>query len=110
MADERPPPTGQEGRLDAAIAAYVQAIEAGQGPDRDELPRRHPDFPHDFRTFFDNHDGRAPGQLTRLQRRNQQGSESLLHETVRQKPTPIRPVGRSKVHVLHRLSFTHKSR
>src|SRR5262245_52838128 len=44
-----PPP---EGALSTVIAAYLQAVDAGQAPDRDELLRRHPDLADDLRRFF----------------------------------------------------------
>src|SRR5262249_36917313 len=52
MDGERPPPTGDEGRLEEVIAAYVQAVEAGQTPQRAELRRRDPDLAADLERFF----------------------------------------------------------
>src|SRR5262245_35973021 len=52
MMDERPESTAHEHRLDEVIAAYVQAVEAGGSPDREELLRRHPDLADALRAFF----------------------------------------------------------
>jgi hypothetical protein len=38
--------------LSGVIAAYLQAVDAGQTPDRNELLRRHPDLADDLRRFF----------------------------------------------------------
>jgi eukaryotic-like serine/threonine-protein kinase len=42
--------------LDALIAAYVQAVEAGQVPNRQELLDRHPDLADALRAFFTDFD------------------------------------------------------
>src|SRR5262249_17839845 len=43
-------------RLDEVIGAYLQAVEAGTPPDRDQLLTRYPELAGALRTFFDNHD------------------------------------------------------
>jgi WD40 repeat protein len=48
------PPT--EGSLSAVLAAFLQAVDAGQAPDRDELLRRHPEHADDLRRFFADQD------------------------------------------------------
>src|SRR6516165_142418 len=47
--------------LSAVIAAYLQAVDVGQTPDRDDLLRRHPDLADELRRFFADQD-----QLDRL--------------------------------------------
>jgi formylglycine-generating enzyme required for sulfatase activity len=42
----------REERLDAAVAAYLQAAEAGAEPDRQEWLARHPDLAADLEGFF----------------------------------------------------------
>lgn len=36
-------PNSREQRLDGLIAAYLEAVDTGQAPDRPELPRRRPE-------------------------------------------------------------------
>src|SRR5271166_1604543 len=46
-------PTGSHhDPLDAVIAAYVQQVEAGKVPDREDLLKRHPDLADRLRAFF----------------------------------------------------------
>jgi tetratricopeptide (TPR) repeat protein len=47
----------REERLDAVIADYLQACEAGRPPDRRELLARHPELSAALRVFFADHDG-----------------------------------------------------
>jgi WD40 repeat protein/predicted Ser/Thr protein kinase len=44
----------QEERLEAILAEYLQAVEAGGAPDREELLARHPDLAGALRSFFAN--------------------------------------------------------
>src|SRR6516225_648943 len=50
------PPMEQEARLDAVIAAYVRAVEAGQAPDQGALLARHPDLAADLAAYFADRD------------------------------------------------------
>ena len=45
-----------DGPLDRVIAAYLDALQAGQAPDREELLRRHPQWARELQSFFADHD------------------------------------------------------
>jgi hypothetical protein len=59
MNSTSPDHAGRETRLDELIAAYLEAVEAGRAPDRDEWLARHPDLADELRRFFVNHDRMA---------------------------------------------------
>ncbi len=46
----------REQRLQDVLAAYLQAVEAGQQPDRDEWLTKHPEVAAELRSFFANQD------------------------------------------------------
>ncbi len=45
-----------EARLEELIAGYLQAVQAGETPDRADLLARHPDLAADLEEFFADHD------------------------------------------------------
>jgi serine/threonine-protein kinase len=46
----------REQRFQEVLAAYLQAVETGQNPDRDEWLTKHPDVAAELRSFFANQD------------------------------------------------------
>jgi outer membrane protein assembly factor BamB len=59
MNSTSPDHSGREARLDELIVAYLEAVEAGRAPDRDEWLARHSDLADELRMFFVNHDRMA---------------------------------------------------
>jgi WD40 repeat protein len=64
MSSSLPAPSREE-RINAILAAYLEAVEAGQAPDRDEFLARYPDLADELRAFLDDRDrfARAAGRL-----------------------------------------------
>jgi WD40 repeat protein len=56
MNSPTPNRSEHEARLNGVIAAYLEAVEAGQVPDRAEWVARYPDLADDLRKYFANHD------------------------------------------------------
>src|SRR5262245_28886020 len=49
-------PSGPGSSLEQVLADYLRAVEAGQGPDREDILARHPSLAQELREFFANHD------------------------------------------------------
>src|SRR5260370_42374887 len=56
MATEPSHRSSRDQRLQEVVAAYFQAVEAGQAPDRNALLAQHPDLAADLASFFANRD------------------------------------------------------
>jgi WD40 repeat protein len=56
MSDHPESPTERESAFNEVMAAYLEAADAGQAPDRSEILTRHPDLAAELRAFFADHD------------------------------------------------------
>ena len=56
MSDELVRELDRETRRNEALLAYVEAVQAGLEPDRDQFVAEHPDIREDLETFLANHD------------------------------------------------------
>src|SRR5262245_50662306 len=56
-----PDPTAAPDPLDAAVADYLQAVEAGSTPDREAFVALHPELADRLRAFFADLDRVGPG-------------------------------------------------
>jgi eukaryotic-like serine/threonine-protein kinase len=87
MSNPSSVPSEREQRLNDLIAAYLEAVEAGRTPDRDELLRGHPELADELRAFFANHD-----RLARLGEPLRAATATAPHgEPAPTDPAPGRP-------------------
>ena len=56
MSDEADSSNSQERRVGALIAAYLEALDRGESPDRDALLRQHPACARELESFFADQD------------------------------------------------------
>jgi WD40 repeat protein len=83
MTDQANEPRSQ--RVDAILAAYIEAVETGQAPDRAELLARHPELATELAAFFADHE-----QMDQLARSLRPAATALSGSEAR--TVPPRPV------------------
>src|SRR5437773_10212399 len=77
---------GPEERLHEILAEYLQAVDAGQQPIRDEFVNRHPDLADELRDFFANQD--RADELAGPLRPDAEAHEPTLASDVADAPGP----------------------
>src|SRR5579884_3541807 len=56
MSKPADPRSDSQARVNQVIAAWLEALDAGRAPSREELIARHPDLADELRAFFADHD------------------------------------------------------
>jgi eukaryotic-like serine/threonine-protein kinase len=95
MAADHASPTNREARLDEVIAAYLEALENGQAPDRAELLAQHPDLAEDLNEFFQG-EAQFDSLMTplRIHRPATAGNGAAIPSTAPHSPAADASVGR----------------
>jgi WD40 repeat protein/tRNA A-37 threonylcarbamoyl transferase component Bud32 len=83
MSDHATDASTRSRRLEEVLHAYLQAVDAGEKPDREELLRRHPDLADELRAYLDDQDRML--ELARSFRER----PTLLPDTAEKPATPV---------------------
>src|SRR6516225_1548552 len=75
--------SAKDRQLEAILHAYLQAVDAGQAPDRDALLRQHPDLASELAAFFASQD-----EVDRLARGMVEPVSAALPATYAPTPAP----------------------
>src|SRR6202158_4434270 len=89
MAEQAHNPSSHEERINAILAAYLDAAAAGQAPDRAELLARHPGLAAELASFFAEDD-----HARRLAERPAAGAETAAAEPSEVRAGPALGMGR----------------